>query len=130
MPAPLRGDLVPITGQEDIVPGVATNPTTSADGINIPSGYNYMTVHVHDNASATRIVGAETADIELWFHNPRTGIWTHNPADDFDAVGRGSADGTHDCEVFHIPNSFNRVYFNKSSGNTLWIDVLFSKDLS
>lgn len=114
-------------GDTDHVPLAAADPSASSDGLRLRPGYNYVLVHIHDNVSATRIVGAEADDIEVWWFDGV--IWSHNQADDLSAAGRGQANASHDFEVYHVPHAMQRVALvNRTGGNTLWADVYQSRD--
>lgn len=138
-PPPMRGGAWPVRASGILAlaaPAVAA-PTqaggigpVATEGILIPRGYNRMTVQFQDDSSNTRIQGVETADIEVWFFNwsGGAGLWCHNPADDFDAGGRGSADASHDTEVYELNHQFTRVYLRPVSGNTFWAAVGFTRE--
>lgn len=127
-PAPLQLMTPFAITTQGVVPASATAPTLSTHGNRIPAGRDYLTIHILDNASTpARIQGAETADIEVWFYDTATGLWSHHPNDDFDAEGRGAALGSHDVEVYHLPNNAGRVYLNNVAGDTLWASLIFTK---
>jgi len=109
------------------VPLAATVPTLGTQGVPIPPGVDHVLVHVHDNASGVPIVGAETADLDVYWWNEENDIWAHHPDDDFDAAGRGAAVRSHDAEIYSIPGGFSRIVLNNTAGNTLWYDCTFFK---
>lgn len=127
-PPPLVIGGVAAVSDLDQVPLAATDPSTSAHGVRLRAGYNYVTVHVHDNGAA-RIQGAETDDIEVWWYDAQNALWCHSTADDLSAAGRGAATASHDFEVYHVPHNMQRVALvNRTGGNTLWVDIIQSRD--
>lgn len=132
-PPPLRSVWLPSAYEETLVPGTDV-PTLEDDGVALEPGCNYVTINIIDNSAGQPIQAAETADIEVWWWDQSSGTWAHNHNDDFDTDGRGAATGpshatpNHTVEVYHVPNNFGRIYLRRTSGDTLWGALTFSRD--
>ena len=98
----------------------ASPPTDMTDAAYIPPSARQLLIHFTDDNPTQRIQGTESATFEVWFRGP-TGLWMHNPADDFTPTGRGAASASHDVEIYTIPpagaDAFVVVFLSGNSFN-------------
>jgi hypothetical protein len=119
----------PIRYQEtvDITTSAPAVPSTSLR-VNIPTGANRLTLHIHDNTdTGARVATGETGVLRIWFQLA-SGAWSHNPADDFSAAGRGEVDEFHDTETYSVPKGAIAFHVQSVSGNTFRYTAYASRE--
>jgi hypothetical protein len=88
----------------------------------------HVTIHLLDNSAEPqqRIQGAESGTYEVWWLLA-SGLWCHNPADDFSAAERGVASASHDVEVYQVSGQVRAVYVRKTGGSDFFASVTLSE---
>jgi hypothetical protein len=91
-------------------------PSSTTGGLAIVGGAESVTIQLADTTPARL---SSTVTCEVWWLMP-TGLWAHNPSDDFDSAGRGDADASHDVEVYDAPPNASRIYLKRTNSATGW----------
>jgi len=92
-------------------------PTLGTDGVEIPEGSETLIINLCDKPTARL---SKTVTAEVWFLNSFSGLWVHNPSDDFDSAGLGDASASHDVEVWQLPPYFSRVAVYRTNAAADW----------
>lgn len=111
-------DDLEMAGSTETVAYSDSSPSSASDGNALSQNVKKAIVQIVTTSGPARL--GVTVTCELWWYNSATGLWCHNPRDDFDSAGLTDADATHDVEVFEIPRGFTRVFVKRTNSATGW----------